>query len=95
LQNRVTVFAEVGRGGADLAVEAGDLAGLRHQMLDRALQAQCLHLRIGEGLQDVVDRPAGKTRVSQEAARRAVSCGRHAPGLTMPRWPARHDRNRT
>jgi hypothetical protein len=30
LQNRITVFAEFGRGGAALAVEAGVLAGLRH-----------------------------------------------------------------
>src|ERR1700738_3751765 len=35
------------------------------------------------------------TYSSLGAARRAVSCGRHAPGLTIPLWPARHGRHRS
>src|SRR3954447_14582556 len=61
LQNLVVVFAEVRRRRPDLAIEAGDLAGLRDQvefaeagMGDRSLQTQRLNLGIGKSLLDVV-----------------------------------------
>src|ERR1700751_2708151 len=61
-QDVVVMFAEIRRGRTDFTVEAGDLAGLRHQielakprMSDRSLDAQCLDLRIGERLLDIVD----------------------------------------
>src|SRR6185312_10378988 len=61
----VGMFTEIGCGRPDLAVEARDLAGLRHQiefaearMPHGSLDAQRLDLRVGERLLDVVDRPA-------------------------------------
>src|ERR1700682_2705241 len=72
-QNLVIMLAEVGRGGSNFSITTRDLAGLRHQidlaeprMRDRSLDAQLLHLRIGEGIPDVVDRPAGKARFHQQ-----------------------------
>src|SRR5216684_3747802 len=68
-QHLVIVFAEVGRGGADLAIKPCDLAGLRHQidlaeagMGDGALDAQRFDLWVGKSVLDAVDRAAGQAR---------------------------------